>query len=61
MMRPPIGRLDRHVEHLARDELLQPLGHLSSVVVGVGLVHDGRERVDRLVVDEQVDAHELAT
>src|SRR5262249_3762432 len=34
--------LNRDVEQLTRDELTQLLGHASSVVVGLVLVHDGR-------------------
>src|SRR3954466_11200731 len=37
--------LDRHVEHLARDEHLQLLGHALAVVVRLVGVHDRAERV----------------
>ena len=35
------------------------LGHAPAVGVGLGAVHDGREGVDRHVVDEQVDPHQV--
>ena len=53
-------RLDRDVEHLARDLLAQLLDELPSALVGEVAVHDQRERVDRLAADEDVDAGEVA-
>src|SRR5436305_1460586 len=42
---PPADRgLDRHVEQLARDQLTELRGHPPPVRVGLGAVHDGRER-----------------
>src|ERR1700677_3066916 len=57
---PADGGLDRDVEHLARNELPQLLGHLAPVGVGRGPVHDGREGVDRCMVDEDVHPHQVA-
>ena len=52
-------RLDRHVEQLARDQLLQPFDHLLAVGVGLVAVHDRAERVDRLAVQQDVDANQV--
>ena len=52
-------RLDRDVEHLPRDQLAQPLGHLLPVRVGLRPVHDRAEGVDRLAVQEHVDADDV--
>ena len=51
--------LDRHVEQLARDQLLQAFDHLLAVGVGLVAVHDRAERVDRLAVQQHVDADEV--
>ena len=48
-------RLDRHLEVLARDELLEFVGHLLAVVVGLVLVNDRAEGVDGIAVQENVD------
>src|SRR5436305_11986015 len=47
--------LDRDLEQMARDELLQALAHDAAARFGIGAVDDHRERVDRLAVDQ--DAH----
>src|SRR5450755_197902 len=44
----PDRRLDRHVVLLARDLLAQLLGQGLAGFVGLGSVHEHRERVDRL-------------
>jgi hypothetical protein len=41
-------RLDRHVEHLARDQVSLSFSHMRApVLVGLVAVHDRRERVHR--------------
>src|SRR5579884_2762107 len=57
--RPDRG-LDRDVEELARDLLLQLLDEQLAALVGAVAVQDQRERVDRLVRHEHVDADEVA-
>src|SRR5690606_36009567 len=49
------GRLDGHVEHLARDQAAHAGDHVAGPVPGIGAVHDHGERVDLVAVDEQVD------
>jgi len=44
------GSLDRYFEVLARDEFLELLGHLAAVLVGLVLVYDRTESVDRITV-----------
>src|SRR5205085_4227301 len=44
--------LDRDLEQVARDQILQPLAHAAAARLGVGAVDDHGEGVDRLVVDE---------
>src|SRR4029079_13619226 len=48
-------RLDGDLEHLARDQLLEPLGQVAPDRLGLVAVDDHRQRVDRLAVDEDVD------
>src|SRR5437764_14789465 len=47
--------LDRDLEKLARDQVLQALAEGAAAPVGLGAVHDERERVHRLAVHE--DGH----
>ena len=53
------GRLDRHLELLPRNELAQLLRHLDAVVVGLVLVDDRAERVDRLSLEQDVDLDQV--
>ena len=53
------GRLDRDLEHLARDELLQSFGQLAAGGMRTIAVDDDRQGVDRLAVDEDVDLGEV--
>src|SRR5579862_12886 len=53
-------RLHRHVEHLARNELAHARGEVSAAVLGALAVHDQRQRVDLVAVDEDVEPHEVA-
>src|SRR6476620_694095 len=56
---PADRSLDRHVEQLARDELAQLLRHAPPVVVRLVAMDDGRERVGRDPVQEDVDLREV--
>src|SRR3954447_22087307 len=53
------GRLDRDLEHLARDELLEPFGQRTARRLRPVAVDDQRQRVDGLAVDEDVDLDEV--
>ena len=53
------GGLDRHLEHLARDELLELLDERLPGMRGLVAVDDEREGVDRLAVDEDVELDQL--
>src|SRR5699024_9530757 len=55
----PDGRLDRHLELLPRDELLELAGHHDAVRVRLVLVDDRAERVDLLALEEDVDLDEV--
>src|SRR3712207_7845804 len=52
LFRSADGRLDRHLELLARDEPAQLRGHHHAVAVRLVLVDDRAERVDRLRSEE---------
>src|SRR5690606_24099218 len=57
---PPADRgLDRHVEHVARDLLAQPLAHVAPALLRVVTVADRRERVDRRPVHEDVELDQV--
>ena len=56
--RPDRG-LDRHLELLPRDQLLQLGRDVDAVVVRLVLVHDGREGVHRLTVQQDVDLDQV--
>ncbi len=58
MMRAADGGLDRHVEHLSGDQLLELLGHPPAVVERLVAVHDRGEGVGRHGVEQQVDLDE---
>ena len=53
-------RLDRDLEQLARDQLLQAPAQRPAAGLGVAAVDDGGERVDRLAVDEHGHLDQLA-
>jgi hypothetical protein len=54
-------RLDRDVEHLPRDQLAHLGGELAAAVCATGAVHDHRQRVDLLAVDQDVELDERRT
>src|SRR6476620_4103602 len=51
--------LDRHLELLARDQVLELAGHHHAVGVGGVAVDDRAERVDRLALEQDVDLHQV--
>src|ERR1700733_11402697 len=51
----PDRGLNRYLELLTRNELLEPGGHLVAVRRGRVLVHDGAERIDGLALQQDVD------
>src|SRR6266446_9202923 len=53
-------RLDRHIEHLARNLLAQLLDEQLATLVREVAMNDQRQRVDYLPADEHVDANEVA-
>src|SRR5258708_15131683 len=53
------GRLDRHLELLPRDQLLELRGHGQTVLAGVVRVHDLAERVYRLALQQDVDLDQV--
>ena len=48
-------RLHRHLEHLPGDQLLHLVDQLAAPVIGVVAVHDDRQRIDRVAVDQDVE------
>ena len=56
---PADGRLDGHLEHLARDDLAQLLGEHLAARVGLVLVDDEAQRVDGLAGEQDVELDEL--
>src|SRR5260370_119349 len=55
----PDGGLDRHLELLPRDQLLQPGGHGQPVLPRPVGVHDLAERVHGLALQQDVDLHQV--
>src|SRR3984893_9761625 len=49
------GRLDRHVEHLARNQRAHLGNHFAAAVLGDRTMHHHRQRVDALAVDQDVE------
>src|SRR5256885_9835449 len=49
------GRLHRDFEHLPRDELLHLVHQLAAALVGAVAVHDHRQRIHLVAVDEDVE------
>src|SRR5699024_6815567 len=52
------GRLDGHVELLARNQLLHATDQIAPAALGVGTMHDQAERVHAIAIDQHVHAHE---
>ena len=53
------GRLNRHLEHLSRNQITHPLGQLPAPVARLGAMHDDRQRIHTLAVDQQIQAHQI--
>src|ERR1700732_5051503 len=51
--------LDRNLEHVRRDQLLHLLDHGAAAALGALAVHQHRERIDRLVIDENLHLDEI--
>src|SRR5699024_1600680 len=49
------GGLDRHLELLARDQVLELAGHLNAIVIGLLAVDDRAEGVDGVPLQQHVD------
>ena len=56
---PTDGCLDRHVEHLPRDQFLHFLHQLAALVGGVVAVDDQGEGVDLLAIDQHVETNQV--
>src|SRR3954465_4952083 len=52
-------RLDRHVEHLPRDQAPQLADQVAAALLGSRAVHHAGERVDALAVHQDVQAHHV--
>src|SRR5579872_4817920 len=55
---PADRRLDRDFEHLSRDQLMHLVDQLARAMIGVLAMHDDRERIDLVAVDENIELHE---
>ena len=55
MMCAADGGLHGDLEHLPRDQLLHLVDQLAAALVGAVAVHDDRQRIDLLAVDEDVE------
>ena len=55
------GGLERHFEHLARDQLAQARNELAAAVVGLIAMADEGERVDGLAADEHIELDEIGS
>src|SRR3954464_12550606 len=53
-------RLNRDLEQLARNEVLELVGDLAPPLVGLVLVDDDAECVDGITVDQHVELHQIA-
>ena len=60
MMRAADRGLDRDLEEVLRDQLLQLLAHDAAAAVGARAVDDQRQRIDRLGVDQDRHLDEVA-
>ena len=49
------GRLDRHLEHLLRNDVFQLFAQHASAVVRLVFVHDERQGIDRLAGKQNVE------
>src|SRR5580704_17333988 len=52
--------LDGDLEELARDQVFQPLAQRPAAALGLVLVHDDAERIDRLAIHQDGELHQLA-
>src|SRR5262245_57877771 len=57
---PPEGGLDRDLEEVRGDQLLELLAHGASPALGTRAMHDDGERIDRLAVHQDRHLHEIA-
>src|SRR5208282_3229386 len=57
---PPDRRLDRDLEELPRDELLEALAEQAAALLGAAPVHDDGERVHGLAVHQDGELDEVA-
>ncbi|CDN46190.1 hypothetical protein BN871_LI_00040 [Paenibacillus sp. P22] len=55
----PDRRLDWHLEHLARNQILELLADDPSALIGAVAVHDDGQGVDRLAVQHDIHLHQL--
>src|SRR3954470_10717533 len=53
-------RLNRNLEELARNEVLELVGDLAAPLVGLVLVDDDAECIDGIAVDQHVEPHQIA-
>ena len=54
------GRLHGHFEHLARNQFLHLVDQLAAALIGVVAVHDDRQRIDRVAIDQDVELAQAA-
>ena len=52
------GRLHRDLEHLPRNELVHLVHQLAAALVGAVAVHNDRQRIHLVAVDEDVEFHQ---
>src|SRR3954451_182807 len=53
------GRLYGHLEHLARDQLLEPVHEHATFTLGARPMCDQGQRIDRLAGNKHIEAHEV--
>src|ERR1700730_13265731 len=51
--------LDRHLEHVGRDELLELFDHRAAAALGAGAMNQHGERVHRFAIDQDLHFHEV--
>src|SRR5207342_3942123 len=51
--------LDRHLEHVRRNELLELFRHGAAAAFRTGLMNQHRKRIDGLAVDQHLQFHEI--
>ena len=54
-----IVRLNSYIELLTRNQFLQFLAHLATEIVGVSLIDQRRERIDRLAIEQDIELSQL--